>query len=152
MTKPHWEEWLRDARVEKKRRRNETGSSDSKINESISSEKSKDVPQELPRKKVVPKKALNKQSIKSINRLVKKKEADASVSILKDALEHLWSNVMKSTKPQQVESPYVPPHPVGKPTINTSFSHPSAKSAKEILADIQAEVAIGNVVDKEGYV
>lgn len=157
MTKEHWDEWLNDARAEKKRRKL-AGRTVPAVE--IPIQKSKPDPVEdqdlAVQKEPAKKKGLNKKSLKSINRLVKKKEADRSIGVLKDALEHLWSNVIESTNVKSndadagVQKPTME-HPLQTPTVDTGFDDPSS-TAKALLADIQARINSGKPDDKDGYV
>lgn len=168
MSKAHWDEWLSDARAEKKKRQQSGTSTKSTEVPSLtiqteyaSSEDSVDPrpawPKSHTEKARVPsptkkKSGLNKKSIKSINRLVKKQEADASIGVLKDALEHLWTNVIEGTNANRAAAAPVPvqSHPLATPTIDTAFDNPP-ESARSLLLDIQARINSHNPADKEGY-
>ena len=154
MTKEHWEEWLSDARAEKKRRKL-AGKVESTVETSVQTVKPESAVSDQglgQQKEPIKKKVLNRKSLKSINRLVKKKEADRSIGVLKDALEHLWSNVIESTNVKLNDTEgkkTVQQHPLQAPTVSTGSENPSV-TAKALLADIQARINTGNPADTAG--
>lgn len=143
MTKEHWEEWLTDARNERKRRRAASDPAVDRQPQQIpatyhtESAKFKEAPSP---KSIIKTRVLDKRSIKSINKLVKKKEADRSISVLKDALEHLWAKVVDEAGPRSTLNP---------PNVDISGLDNPGAAAKILLADIQAQVKKSNPADQQ---